>query len=163
MKKILTILLVALPLYLAVNFYFLDRHYFISPIEYEGDIIIRSDSRGEGHFGAKRSGGRRHRGIDLQAEEGTPVLSSRSGRVAIAREQKRGMGKYIVIRHWGGMTTLYGHLSRIDVSKGQFVRQGQVIGAVGKTGNANYRTMLAHLHFEVVNSGKPQDPLKFLP
>jgi murein DD-endopeptidase MepM/ murein hydrolase activator NlpD len=90
-----------------------------------------------------------------------PVLASRSGIVASAKQVK-GMGKYVFIRHFGGYSTLYGHLSAIKVKKNQIVRRGTVIGLVGKTGNANYRSILPHLHFEIRKNGIPQDPLFYL-
>ncbi|MDD5432417.1 MAG: M23 family metallopeptidase [Candidatus Omnitrophica bacterium] len=161
MKKILLILVIILPIYLLATVYFLGSSNFVCPIKYENGIVIRCDNHGEGHFAANRSGNRLHNGIDLLAEVGTPIFSSRWGRVVSAK-QNRGMGKYVVIRHRGNITTIYGHLSEILVFKGQFIRQGQVIGKVGKTGNANYRDILPHLHFEVRKDGIPQDPLQFL-
>ena len=161
MRKILFILLSVLPLYLVFNFLFLDRVAFLSPIEYPGDIVVRCDSRGNGFFGAGRNGKRTHQGIDLYAATGKPVRASRSGRV-VAAKRNPGMGNYVVIRHSDSMVTIYGHLLRLHVRKGQFVRQGQLIGEVGKTGNANYHAIMPHLHFEVRVSGKPQDPLQYL-
>ena len=161
MRKLLLFLLVILPVYLFISLYFLDKDYFLCPIQYKGEIIVRNDSRGDGLFGAERNGRRIHEGIDLFAPLGTQVLASRSGRVASARKNQ-GMGNYVVIRHPGNLITIYGHLSRIFVKKGQFVRQGQLIGSVGKTGNANYRDIQPHLHFEVRKNSIPQDPLKYL-
>jgi len=160
-KKTVLYLLIILPVYLLISIYFLDKQYFLSPIEYKRGIIIRNDYYGDGFFAAKRNGGRMHRGIDLLAAVGTPVLASRSGIVA-AVEENRGMGKYVIIKHPGGIITIYGHLSKICVSKNQFLRQGQIIGNVGKTGNANLRDIQPHLHFEVKNNGIPQDPLGYL-
>lgn len=161
MKKILLFFLIVLPVYLFISLYFLDKHYFLCPIEYKRDIIIRSDSRGDGLFGAERSGGRKHQGLDLSAEVGTPVLAVRAGIVAAAK-QNSGMGKYVIIKHAADIITVYGHLSKISVAKGQVIRQGQVIGRVGKTGNANFRGIQPHLHFEVRRNGIPQDPLRYL-
>ena len=161
MKKILIFILIVLPVYLIVSLYFIDKDYFLCPIEYNKDIIIRSDSRGDGFFAAKRNGNRSHNGIDFLAEVGAPVLAVRSGRVVSATKNK-GMGNYIIIRHPQGMITIYGHLSRLCVFKNDFVRQGDVIGEVGKTGNANYRDILPHLHFEVRQNGQPQDPMEYL-
>jgi len=161
MKKILLFLLIILPVYLLTTLYFLDKDYFLCPIEYQTDMIIRSDSRGDGLFGAERNGRRRHEGIDLFAAVGTPVLASRAGQV-IAAKQNQGMGKYVIIRHRGNVITIYGHLSRIYVPRGKFIRQGEVIAAVGKSGNANYRNIQPHLHFEVRKDGIPQNPLEYL-
>jgi len=72
------------------------------------------------------------------------------------------MGNFIIIRHPGNIITMYGHLFRIYVNKNAFVRQGEVIGSVGKTGNANYRDIQPHLHFEIRKNGVPQDPLEYI-
>jgi murein DD-endopeptidase MepM/ murein hydrolase activator NlpD len=167
MKKVFLILLFVLPVYLVLSLFFLDKYSFLCPIEYSGDMVIRNDSRGEGFFSAKRSGNRVHEGIDLFAEEGSPVLASRFGFVIVSRrieekEKKTGSGNYIVLRHPGGITTVYAHLSKVYVNKYRFVSQGQIIGRVGKTGNANYPDIHAHLHFEVRKNGIPQDPLDYL-
>ena len=161
MKKIFLFLLIFLPIYLFISLYFLDRAYFLSPIEYKRDIIIRSDNRGDGFFAAERNGNRVHQGIDLFAEIGTLVSASRWG-IVIAAEKNHGMGNYVKIKHSQGIVTLYGHLSKIFVSKNEFVRQGQVIASVGKTGNANLRDIQPHLHFEIRKNGIPQDPLEYL-
>ncbi|MDP3732739.1 MAG: M23 family metallopeptidase [Candidatus Omnitrophota bacterium] len=167
MKKILLFLLFIMPVYLSVSLYFLDKHYFLCPIEYKGDAVIRCDARGEGFFAAKRNGNRLHEGLDLFAEIGTPVKTSRSGRVIVSevitnKEKKTGSGNYIVIHHPGNITTVYGHLLAVYVKKNDFVRQGEVIGSVGKTGNANYPDVQPHLHFEVRKDGVAQDPLEYL-
>lgn len=161
MKKLFLFLLITLPLGLIAVFSFLDKNYFLCPIEYKRDILIRCDGRGNGFFAAERNGNRLHEGIDLYAPLGTPVLASRVGKVIAARHT-RGMGNYVIIRHLGNITTVYGHLSKIYVRIGQFVRQGDVIGLVGKTGNANFRDIQPHLHFEVRKKGVPQDPLEYL-
>jgi murein DD-endopeptidase MepM/ murein hydrolase activator NlpD len=161
MKKIFLLLLITLPLYLSISLYFLDKKYFLCPIEYKWDLVIRCDGRGDGFFGAKRNGQRMHTGIDLLAQINTPVLASRSGKV-ISATQNKGMGKYIIIRHPNNFITIYGHLLAIYVVKNEFVRQGQVIARVGKTGNANFRDVQPHLHFEIRKDGIPQDPLEYL-
>lgn len=161
MKKIFILLLIVLPFYIAARIYFLDKEYFLCPIEYRRDMVIRVDSHGNGFFAAGRSGNRLHQGIDLFATIATPVLAVRSGRV-VAAQHSKGMGNFIVMRHRGNLITIYGHLSRIDVGRSEFVRQGEVIGAVGKTGNANYRDIQPHLHFEVRENNKPKDPLQYL-
>ena len=68
-------------------------------------------------------------------------------------------GPYVVIVSPGGIETLYGHLSSISVSAGEYVSQGQVIGIIGSTG---YSTGV-HLHFEVIDNGVRQNPLSYLP
>lgn len=161
MKKALLFLLLVLPLYFLAGIYFLDKEYFLCPIEYPKGMAIRSDSRGDGLFGAERNGGRLHQGLDLFAQVGAPVLAVRSGKV-LAATRNHGMGNYVIIKHSGNLTSLYGHLNRIYVKKGIFVRQGQVIAGVGKTGNANYRDIQPHLHLEVRKGGIHQDPLEYL-
>jgi murein DD-endopeptidase MepM/ murein hydrolase activator NlpD len=162
MKKIfLVILFLGLSLYLAASLYFMDRSYFLCPIEYKGGIVIRSDGRGDGTFGAERNGRRVHEGVDLYAQVGTPVRAARSGIVRSAR-RNLGMGNYVVLRHRGNLVTIYGHLKDISVKKNKFVRQGQIIGTVGKTGNANYRDIQPHLHLEVRKNRLPEDPMAYL-
>jgi murein DD-endopeptidase MepM/ murein hydrolase activator NlpD len=162
MKKIFLFLAICLFIFLIAALYFIDKEPFLCPIEYAGDIIVRCDSHGNGFFGANRSGNRMHQGIDLLADLGTPIKAARSG-IVTAADQNRGMGKYIVIIHPYNIKTIYGHLSEIYVRKGQIVRQGQIIGAVGKTGNANYNDIRPHLHLEVKKSGLPEDPFNYLP
>ncbi len=161
MRKLLFLLLISLPVYLVSSLYFMDKEYFLCPIKYQRDIVIRSDSKGDGVFAAERSGRRLHKGLDLLAALDTQILASRSGKV-IAATQNNGMGKYIILQHPDNLTTLYGHLSKIYVAKDKFVRQGEIIAAVGKTGNANSPGIQPHLHFEVRKDGIPQDPLEYL-
>jgi murein DD-endopeptidase MepM/ murein hydrolase activator NlpD len=161
MKKILLFILLIFIIYLAFSLYFMDKHYFLCPIKYPGDFIIRSDAMGDGFFRTPRSGRRMHQGVDLLAEVGEPVLAVRSGLVIQAKKNK-GMGNYIVLRHSPSLTTIYGHLLKICVREHQFVRQGDIIGLVGKTGNANYSNMQAHLHCEIRKNNIPQDPLQYL-
>jgi murein DD-endopeptidase MepM/ murein hydrolase activator NlpD len=162
MEKTIFLFLVLFLFFVALGIYFLDKDPFLCPIKYTKDILIRSDTYGNGLFAASRRGNRLHDGIDLLAERGTPVLASRSG-IVIAATSSPGMGNYVILRHAGDITTIYGHLTTICVLKGVFVRQGQVIANVGKTGNANARGILPHLHFEIRKSGIPQDPLEYLP
>lgn len=161
MKRALLFLLIIFLIYLLISLYFLDKDYFLCPIEYERDIVIRSDKRGNGFFAASRNDNRLHQGIDLLAKIGTPVVACRSGKV-IAAKYNQGMGKHLIIRHPGNLTTLYGHLSEIYVLKDRFVRQGEIIGAVGKTGNANFYNIQPHLHFEIRKNNIAQDPLEYL-
>jgi murein DD-endopeptidase MepM/ murein hydrolase activator NlpD len=90
------------------------------------------------------SGNRRfHAGIDLGAPTGAPIVAAATGRIVVANWHG-GYGKAVVIEHQGQLQTLYGHLSEILVQEGQEVRQGEVIGLVGSTGNSTG----PHLHFE---------------
>ncbi len=96
-----------------------------------------------------------HLGVDYGAPMGTPVRVVGEGVVEFAGRQN-GYGNVIEVRHGKERSTLYAHLSRIDVKKGQRVDQGQHIGAVGATGWATG----PHLHFEFRVNGKHQDPLR---
>jgi murein DD-endopeptidase MepM/ murein hydrolase activator NlpD len=98
---------------------------------------------------------RAHLGVDYGAPTGTPVRAVGNGVVEFAGRQN-GYGNVVEIRHAGGRNTLYAHLSRIDVKKGQSIDQGQRVGAVGATGWATG----PHLHFEFRVNGQHQDPLK---
>lgn len=109
-----------------------------------------------GSFGESRPG-HIHAGIDIAAPGGTPIRAADSGSVAIAGFTG-GYGNYTCIQHGGGMSTCYGHQSRIGVSVGGSVSQGQVIGAVGNTGHSTGN----HLHFEVRMGGSPVSPLGYL-
>lgn len=99
---------------------------------------------------------KRHLGVDYGAPTGTPVRAIGAGRVAFAGRQ-RGYGNVVEIQHDENNRTLYAHLSKIYVRKGQRVDREENIGAVGATGWATG----PHLHFEVKVNGKHQDPLKF--
>jgi len=98
---------------------------------------------------------RPHYGVDYAAPVGTPVLASADG-VVVAAGWIGGYGKAVRLRHRNGFTTLYGHLSRIDVRKGQRVAQGARLGAVGMTGLATG----PHLDYRMTRNGAFVDPLK---
>jgi murein DD-endopeptidase MepM/ murein hydrolase activator NlpD len=98
-----------------------------------------------------------HSGLDISAPSGTRVESAADGIVLLA-EVEAGYGNEIVVDHGYGITTKYGHLSRILVVVGQEVKRGQVIGAVGMTG----KTTGPHLHYEVIVNDTPVNPTKYL-
>lgn len=98
---------------------------------------------------------KRHLGVDYAAPTGTPIRSVGDGVVDFAGWQN-GYGNVVQIRHANERTTLYAHMSRIDVKKGARVEQGQRIGAVGSTGWSTG----PHLHFEFRVNGQHQDPVK---
>lgn len=124
-------------------------------------IVVRNDAGGDGDFGSKRRNGRTHSGIDIQAPIGTPVMASKSG-LAFCLNVPTGYGKYILIYHPDGMLTLYGHLSEWNIESATKVKQGSVVGFVGKTGNANSRHIEPHLHFEIRKNNIAQDPRNLL-
>jgi murein DD-endopeptidase MepM/ murein hydrolase activator NlpD len=97
---------------------------------------------------------RAHKGIDYAAPTGTPVRTVGDGVVEFAGNQ-RGYGNVIEIKHRDGKSTLFAHLSRIGVQKGQKVEQGDIVGAVGSTGFSTG----PHLHFEFRIDGEHRDPL----
>jgi len=138
--------------------YYRDTVYFCRPVEYADDVRIRNDDYGDGHFGARRKGGRSHKGVDLLGKVGDPVKASKGGWGQIGQD-KNGFGNYVIIHHSGKLATLYAHLSEVFVKGGGRVRQGDVIGAIGKTGNAGYDGMESHLHFEVKIDGESVDPM----
>lgn len=97
---------------------------------------------------------RAHTGVDYGAPTGTPVRTVGDGRVKYAGVMG-GYGNVVEVEHGGGDTTLYAHLSRIDVRVGQLVERGQTVGGVGATGWATG----PHLHFEFKQNGVHRDPL----
>lgn len=105
--------------------------------------------------------GRNHGAIDISGSGiyGSPVVSAASGTVikAYSGGWGGGYGNHIMIDHGNGMMTVYGHLSSVDVSTGQSVSAGQVIGRVGNTGQSTG----PHLHFEVRINGVKQNPLNW--
>ena len=101
---------------------------------------------------------RQHNGIDLDGNTGDRVRAARSGEVILAGASG-GFGNTIVIYHGLGYSTLYAHLSRIEVSVGQNVASGDRIGAIGSTGWSTG----PHLHFELRIDGKAVDPTPYLP
>ena len=166
MRKFLFLLFVVLGSVLLYEaflefYYYRDKVEWLFPLPSEEGLLIRRDRWGRGDFGAKRSGGRRHQGVDLLAEEGSPVVAVRSGKVRVG-DVPNGMGRFVVITHRNGMRTLYGHLSEVYVKDQSRVRQGQVIGAVGKTGNASAEGVLPHLHFEIRQGETKIDPTPIL-
>lgn len=98
-----------------------------------------------------------HTGLDIEAAHGTPVKAAARGEVLFTGWLK-GYGQVIILDHGGNMTTVYAHLSGIDVREGQVVGQGATIGRVGNTGVATG----PHLHFEVRINANAVDPLKYL-
>ena len=99
-----------------------------------------------------------HRGIDIAASIGVPIYASDSGCVSSAGWSNVGYGYMILLNHGNGFQTLYGHLSQFYVEAGQCVSRGQVIGAMGSTGNSTG----PHLHFEIRVNGAPDNPYFYL-
>ncbi|HEY2331861.1 MAG TPA: peptidoglycan DD-metalloendopeptidase family protein [Acidimicrobiales bacterium] len=97
--------------------------------------------------------GRLHAGIDVAAPTGTPIWAAKAGTVIFVG-QESGYGNTVIINNGGNLTTLYAHMSRFGTSEGQQVQQGQVIGAIGTTGDATG----PHVHFETRYGGVPSNP-----
>ena len=99
-----------------------------------------------------------HTGIDIAGPNGAPVHAAGPGQVITAGWDRWGYGNYIIIAHSPSLATLYGHMSRFAVSQGAVVKQGQVIGYEGSTGNSTG----PHVHFEVRVNGNFVNPLGYL-
>ncbi len=98
-----------------------------------------------------------HDGVDIKAPWGTKVRATAEGRVIYAG-WKSGYGKTVIIKHAYGFKTMYAHLSKIKVKKGQWVKSGEVIGLVGSTG----RSTGSHVHYEVWRYSKRENPIKYM-
>jgi lipoprotein NlpD len=99
-----------------------------------------------------------HDGIDIAAPEGTPILAIEAGEV-IYSDQLRGYGNMVIVRHAGGIVSVYAHNEANLVREGQAVARGEVVARVGSTG----RVSGPHLHFEIRRNNAAQDPLRYLP
>lgn len=109
---------------------------------------IRRDPFGEGYES--------HSGVDLEARYGEPVRATADGTVVFAA-YRGGYGKLVILDHGQGITTFYGHLSRITVRVGQFVPRGHIVGHAGSTG----RSTGPHVHYEVRRDDRPVNPARF--
>lgn len=122
---------------------------------------LKSEYRFTSGFGYRRhpvTGGRRmHNGVDFAAGKGTDIFSTADGIVSHAGWMS-GYGNTIKIKHEFGIETLYGHLSRIRVKKGQRVSRGQQIGDMGNTGQSTG----THLHYEIRVNGTPINPMNYI-
>lgn len=99
-----------------------------------------------------------HRGVDMACPSGTPIYATRAGTVTVASYQAGGAGYYVSINHGDGFASIYMHMTRYVVSKGQSVTQGQLIGYVGSTGISTG----PHLHFGVSYGGTYVNPMAYL-
>lgn len=101
--------------------------------------------------------GRLHAGLDIAPPDGTPIRAAGAGTVVLAGPQG-GYGNFTCVQHTSALTTCYAHQSLIQTRVGAQVARGDVIGAVGNTGNSTG----PHLHFETRVSGSPVDPMSYL-
>ena len=104
------------------------------------------------NFGARW--GRQHKGLDIKVYIGDTIRAAFSGKVRVVRYEAKGYGKYVVIRHYNGLETYYGHMSKQLVTENQEVRAGDPIGLGGNTG----RSTGSHLHFETRLCGVALNP-----
>ncbi|HET7693621.1 MAG TPA: M23 family metallopeptidase [Gemmatimonadota bacterium] len=100
---------------------------------------------------------RPHYGIDISARRGSPIVATASGTV-VAAGWKSGHGNYVEIDHGHGIRTTYSHASRVVVTTGQDVERGDTVALVGSTGFS----VAPHVHYEVHESGRPIDPLRYI-
>ena len=101
---------------------------------------------------------RQHRGVDIAAPSGTRVFATQGGRVAAVGSGGQ-LGRYVILTHFDGYSSVYAHLSRIYVARGERVGSGEAIGAVGSTG----RSTGPHLHFELRRGNIHVDPSDWIP
>ena len=126
-----------------------------------GSLMFPSDAEITSGFGWRRHPilrqERFHAGIDFGASYGSTIRAAEGGKVIFAGWYG-GYGNTVIINHGGGITTLYGHSSKLYVSQGKTVKPGEAIAAVGSTGLSTG----PHLHFEVRQDGEPVDPMAYL-
>ena len=140
----------------------------LNRVQQSGDFPIRQGSGSmiwpvngpiTGVFGEARPG-HMHAGVDIAAASGTPIHAADDGRVVLMQGvgASGGYGNYTCVQHSASLSTCYAHQSQFGTSLGASVDKGQVIGAVGNTGNS----FGAHLHFEVRVNGTPVNPMGYL-
>ena len=98
-----------------------------------------------------------HTGMDFSAKSGTPIYATGDGKISKVRRSRRGYGNHVVIDHGYGYKTLYAHMSKYIVKRGQKVKRGDIIGYVGSTGTS----VAPHLHYEVHKDGRKINPVNF--
>jgi murein DD-endopeptidase MepM/ murein hydrolase activator NlpD len=98
-----------------------------------------------------------HAGMDFSAKTGTEIYATGDGVISKVRRSKRGYGNHVKINHGFGYETLYAHMSKYIVRKGQKVKRGEIIGYVGNTGTS----VAPHLHYEVHKNKRKINPVNF--
>lgn len=125
-----------------------------------GAMMWPVDGKVSSPFGPR--GRRRHTGIDIPMPPGTPIRNARDGVVVATGTNStpgfRGYGNFVLVDHGGGIKTLYAHCLKVNVKSGQYLRQGQFLATVGRTGRAT----TDHVHFEVRINDKPVNPMPYL-
>lgn len=140
--------------------------YNLNPLEFRDNLTLRLYDPGKGRFWnlptseAKVTSqfgprwGRWHEGMDLDLNTGDPVYSTYDGIVRVVAYNGNGYGRFVLVRHYNGLETLYGHLSKQTVEVGQLVKAGDMLGLGGNTG----RSYGDHLHYENRFEGNPFSP-----
>mgnify|MGYP003306446305 FL=1 len=121
-------------------------------IDMTGFCMPTTNTKITSKFGPRRR--RMHNGIDVKVYIGDTIRAAFGGKVRMVKFERRGYGKYVVIRHENGLETIYGHLSKQLVNEDQYVEAGEVIGLGGNTG----RSTGSHLHFETRFLGQALNP-----
>lgn len=121
-------------------------------IDLKGFCMPTTNNKVTSKYGPRRR--RMHKGIDIKVYIGDTIRSAFDGKVRVVDYERRGYGKYVVIRHDNGLETVYGHLSKQLVAINQYVKAGEPIGLGGNTG----RSTGSHLHFETRFLGKDINP-----
>ena len=98
-----------------------------------------------------------HKGLDFAAKTGTEIYSTGDGKVVKVSKRRTGYGYHVIIDHGFGYKTLYAHMSKFNVTKGQTVKRGEIIGYVGNTGTST----APHLHYEVIKDERKINPINF--
>lgn len=122
-------------------------------------VSVQQTTVASGYYLRPISGGRKsqgvhgHNGVDLAAPVGTPIVAAADGKVILSRTggYNGGYGTYVVISHSNGTQSLYAHMAANNVSVGDMVKQGEVIGSIGMTG----KTTGPHIHFEIRGARNP--------
>ena len=98
-----------------------------------------------------------HWGMDFSAKTGTPIYATGDGKISRADNRAVGFGNHVRIDHGFGYVSIYAHMSKIEVRRGNKVKRGDLIGYVGNTG----RSVAPHLHYEIVKDGRKINPINF--
>ncbi|WP_266365855.1 peptidoglycan DD-metalloendopeptidase family protein [Tellurirhabdus rosea] len=141
--------------------------YGIDPLDFDEVIDIKLYDETQNHFWSMPltkneitsifgpRWGRWHKGVDLDLETGDPVYATFDGIVRVVGWDGNGFGRFVLVRHYNGLETVYGHLSKALVETGQLIKSGDQIGLGGNTG----RSTGSHLHYETRYEGNPFSPM----
>ena len=98
-----------------------------------------------------------HTGMDFTAPQGTPIYATGDGKIEKVRRSRRGYGNHVIVDHGYGYQTLYAHMTKYIVYRGQKVKRGEIIGYVGSTGTS----VAPHLHYEVIKNKRKINPVNY--